>query len=276
MRRVLALAAAALCLAGCGGGGADDVRRQRQRAGARDAVDRDRRPRRHLRRLRRRAREGIISRGLDGYRGVAVESSGSVQNLLRLRDGKVQIALTLGDTALDAVEGREAFDRPVPMRALAQIYPSYVQLVTAGTRRHRHARGPDGQARQRRLARLGHPGGGRARARRRGHRPAHDVPAQAARRRRVDAGARAGLDRRVLLVRRRADGRRRGARSAQARHVHRPQPLRARAAGALGRRLRDHVDPRRRLRAAQRGGDDLDPQLRRRRRAHGQLRSPTT
>jgi TRAP transporter TAXI family solute receptor len=47
-----------------------------------------------------------------------------------VRDGKAQIALTLGDTALDAVEGREAFDRPVALKALAQIYPSYVQLVT--------------------------------------------------------------------------------------------------------------------------------------------------
>ena len=56
--------------------------------------------------------------------------TGSVENLERLRDGRAQIALTLGDTALDAVEGREAFDRPVALKALAQIYPSYVQLVT--------------------------------------------------------------------------------------------------------------------------------------------------
>ena len=48
---------------------------------------------------------------------------------MRLRDGKADIALTLGDTALDAVEGREAFDEPVPLRALAQIYRSYVHVV---------------------------------------------------------------------------------------------------------------------------------------------------
>jgi TRAP transporter TAXI family solute receptor len=54
-----------------------------------------------------------------------------VDNLLRLRDGKADIALTLGDTALDAVEGREAFAKPVPLRALAQIYRSYVHVIAA-------------------------------------------------------------------------------------------------------------------------------------------------
>ena len=71
-----------------------------------------------------------ISKSLDGYRGVATPTTGSVENLERLRDGRAQIALTLGDTALDAVEGRQAFDRPVALKALAQIYPSYVQVVT--------------------------------------------------------------------------------------------------------------------------------------------------
>jgi TRAP transporter TAXI family solute receptor len=71
-----------------------------------------------------------ITKQLEGYRGVATRTTGSVENLERLRDGRAQIALTLGDTALDAVEGREAFDRPVALKALAQIYPSYVQLVT--------------------------------------------------------------------------------------------------------------------------------------------------
>src|SRR5215211_2190048 len=73
----------------------------------------------------------VISRRLAGYRGTAQESTGSVENLLRLGDGRADIALTLGDTALDAVEGREAFREPVPLRALAQIYGSYAQVVTA-------------------------------------------------------------------------------------------------------------------------------------------------
>src|SRR6185436_16435506 len=43
-----------------------------------------------------------ITKQLDGYRGVAALTTGSVENLERLRDGRAQIALTLGDTALDA------------------------------------------------------------------------------------------------------------------------------------------------------------------------------
>lgn len=130
MRRALACwAAAAILLAGCGG--SDDG----SKAG--------KAPARHTLTVATGGTGGIyavwgaafareITKRLEGYRGVAAETSGSVENLQRLRDGKAQIALTLGDTALDAVEGREAFDRPVALKALAQIYPSYVQLVTRG------------------------------------------------------------------------------------------------------------------------------------------------
>jgi len=130
MRRALALAAAALLLAGCGGNST---------VGSKEPE-----PPRETLTIATGGKGGIyavygatlakeITRKLDGYRGRAIETTGSVQNLLRLRDGKAQIALTLGDTALDAVEGREKFDQPVRLRALAQIYPSYVQLITTPT-----------------------------------------------------------------------------------------------------------------------------------------------
>jgi len=73
----------------------------------------------------------VVSAHLPGFRAMAEGSTGAVENLMRLRDGQADIALTLGDTALDAVEGREAFDTPVPLAALAQIYRSYVQVVAA-------------------------------------------------------------------------------------------------------------------------------------------------
>lgn len=71
-----------------------------------------------------------ISAHLPGYRGEAQRTTGAVDNLLRLGDGRADIAFTLGDTALDAVDGREAFDRPVKLKSLAWIYDSYVQVVT--------------------------------------------------------------------------------------------------------------------------------------------------
>ncbi len=110
MRRALASAAAALLLAGCGGG-SNPVTGQEEEA-----------PRETLT-VATGGTGGIyavygtqlasaITGGLDGYRGRARETTGSVENLQRLEAGRAQIALTLADTALDAVEGREAFRRP--------------------------------------------------------------------------------------------------------------------------------------------------------------------
>ena len=127
MRRALASAAAALLLAGCG---ADSTVGRQEPEPAREPLIVATGGKGGIYATYGAALAAEITKRLEGYRGRAVETTGSVENLQLLRDGKAQIALTLGDTALDAVEGREAFDQPVPMRALAQIYPSYVQLVT--------------------------------------------------------------------------------------------------------------------------------------------------
>jgi TRAP transporter TAXI family solute receptor len=45
-------------------------------------------------------------------------------------DESSDVAFTLADTAADAAEGREEFEgRPVPARALAQLYTNYTQVV---------------------------------------------------------------------------------------------------------------------------------------------------
>ena len=71
----------------------------------------------------------VISTNLKGYRATAETTSASVDNLILIQNGSSDIAFTLGDTALDAVKGREGFKEPVPMRALAQIYDNYTQVV---------------------------------------------------------------------------------------------------------------------------------------------------
>ena len=241
MRRALALAAAALLLAGCGGSST---------VGSKEPE-----PPRETLTIATGGKGGIyavygatlakeITRKLDGYRGRAIETTGSVQNLLRLRDGKAQIALTLGDTALDAVEGREAFDQPVRLRALAQIYPSYVQLVTtpkAGIRTLEDLQG--------KRVSVGSPDSGTEVVAER----MLDVAGVEPQRTRLGvaesaAALEAGEDRRVLLVRRRADGRDHGALEAPRARARRPRPLDARDAHALGRRVRARGDPGRHLR----------------------------
>src|SRR5829696_2013960 len=123
MRRLFAAAVLTVFAAGCGGGEAEPASSRTERltisTGGKGGIyyvygD---------------AYADVISRRLAGYRATAEESTGSVENLLRLGDGRADIALTLGDSALDAVEGREAFERPVRLRALAQIYRSYVQVI---------------------------------------------------------------------------------------------------------------------------------------------------
>ena len=71
----------------------------------------------------------VISSNLKDTRATAETTSASVDNLILIKDGGSDIAFTLGDTALDAIKGREGFKEPVPMRALAQIYDNYTQVV---------------------------------------------------------------------------------------------------------------------------------------------------
>ena len=71
----------------------------------------------------------LISKNLEGYQATAETTSASVDNLLLIQDGGSDIAFTLADTAIDAASGKEAFKEKVPLRALAQIYTNYTQVV---------------------------------------------------------------------------------------------------------------------------------------------------
>jgi TRAP transporter TAXI family solute receptor len=71
-----------------------------------------------------------ISRNLEGYRATAETTSASVDNIKLIARKDSDIAFTLADTAIDAVEGRESFDEPQPIRALGEIYTNYTQVAT--------------------------------------------------------------------------------------------------------------------------------------------------
>jgi uncharacterized protein len=75
----------------------------------------------------------VISDELDGYQATAETTSASVDNMKLIAQKDSDVAFTLADSAIDAVEGRESFDEPLPIRALAQIYTNYTQIgTTAG------------------------------------------------------------------------------------------------------------------------------------------------
>jgi TRAP transporter TAXI family solute receptor len=60
----------------------------------------------------------------------AETTSASVDNLTLVADGASDVAFTLSDSAIDAVQGQESFDGRLPLRALATLYPNITQVAT--------------------------------------------------------------------------------------------------------------------------------------------------
>jgi TRAP transporter TAXI family solute receptor len=71
----------------------------------------------------------ILTEELPDSPTTAETTSASVDNLLLVAGGDSDIAFTLADTAIDAVNGDEAFDRKEPLRALSTLYPNITQVV---------------------------------------------------------------------------------------------------------------------------------------------------
>ncbi|MFG2230707.1 TAXI family TRAP transporter solute-binding subunit [Streptomyces sp. NPDC048723] len=60
---------------------------------------------------------------------VPVSTAASVDNLRKLDDGSVELALAMADVAEDAVLGREPFPGPAAATALARVYVNYTHLL---------------------------------------------------------------------------------------------------------------------------------------------------
>lgn len=60
---------------------------------------------------------------------VPVTTAASVDNLRRLDEGSVDLALSMADVAEDAVLGSAPFARPAPVTALARVYVNYTHLL---------------------------------------------------------------------------------------------------------------------------------------------------
>ncbi|MEV4810705.1 TAXI family TRAP transporter solute-binding subunit [Micromonospora avicenniae] len=61
--------------------------------------------------------------------GTAAETGASVQNIEQLVAGQYDVAFSLFDTAVNAVQGKESFTSAQPVQALARIYDNYTQVV---------------------------------------------------------------------------------------------------------------------------------------------------
>src|SRR5829696_5591389 len=57
----------------------------------------------------------------NGHETTAETTSASVDNLFLVADGDSDVAFSLADTAIDAVEGQESFEQPLKLRALGTL-----------------------------------------------------------------------------------------------------------------------------------------------------------
>jgi len=73
----------------------------------------------------------ILSQYIPYVEATAEVTEGSADNCLWVGRGKVDLALVMADTALDANQGRgKAFKKKIPLRTLAVLYPNMMHIVT--------------------------------------------------------------------------------------------------------------------------------------------------
>src|SRR4051794_23156481 len=66
----------------------------------------------------------------NGHPTTAETTSASVDNLFLVADGDSDVAFSLADTAIDAVEGKDAFaGEKLPLRSLGTLYSNFTHVV---------------------------------------------------------------------------------------------------------------------------------------------------
>ena len=73
----------------------------------------------------------VLSKFIPGIQATAEVTGGSVDNLKLLNTGKSEIAMTMADAGLDALQGQDKFaGNKVPVRTLMVMYPNRMHIVT--------------------------------------------------------------------------------------------------------------------------------------------------
>ncbi|GAB3743274.1 TAXI family TRAP transporter solute-binding subunit [Amycolatopsis oliviviridis] len=70
-----------------------------------------------------------LNRAEPRLHATAVATEASVENLRRLRDGRADLGLVLGDVAESALAGAAPFSVPIAFSAIGRVYENYHQLV---------------------------------------------------------------------------------------------------------------------------------------------------
>ena len=74
----------------------------------------------------------VIREQVEGYEATVSETNASVDNMQLIGDGGADLALVLGDTAADAVNGAADFEgAAVTACALGRLYDNYTQIMTS-------------------------------------------------------------------------------------------------------------------------------------------------
>jgi TRAP transporter TAXI family solute receptor len=73
----------------------------------------------------------VLSKALPNVQATAEVTGGSIDNLKLIGAGQSELAFTMADAALDAMQGQEKFkNNKVPLQALLVVYPNRMHVVT--------------------------------------------------------------------------------------------------------------------------------------------------
>src|SRR6476620_2951160 len=72
----------------------------------------------------------VLSKTLPNVQATAEVTGGSIDNLKLIASGQSEMAFTMADAALDAMQGQDKFKSKVPLQALLVVYPNHMHVVT--------------------------------------------------------------------------------------------------------------------------------------------------
>src|SRR3954454_18374523 len=72
----------------------------------------------------------VLSKSLPNVQATAEVTGGSIDNLKLIASGQSEMAFTMADAALDAMQGQDKFKSKVPLQALLVVSPNRMHVVT--------------------------------------------------------------------------------------------------------------------------------------------------